>query len=38
MVQVNIVRRDTLAAHHVVTSSLASKVPFTPVANQDDAA
>ena len=27
LVQVNIVRRDTLAAHHVIASGLASKVP-----------
>ena len=27
LVQVNIVRRDTLAAHHIIASSLASKVP-----------
>jgi hypothetical protein len=39
LVQVNIVRRDTLGAHHVVTSSLASKVPtIAPMANRDDAA
>ena len=30
LVQVNIVRRDTLAAHHVITSSLVAKAPPCP--------
>jgi len=30
LVQVNIVRRDPLAAHHVITSTLASKAPTLP--------
>ena len=30
LVQVNIVRRDTLAAHNVIASSLAAKVPAAP--------
>ena len=30
LVQVNIVRRDTLAAHNVITSSLATKAPQCP--------
>jgi hypothetical protein len=38
LVQINIVRRDTLAAHHVITSGLASKVPAAPVARRNDAA
>jgi hypothetical protein len=38
LVQVNIVRRDTLAAHHVITSSLASKAPVMPPAARNDAA
>jgi hypothetical protein len=38
LVQVNIVRRDTLAAHHVITSNLASKAPARPVATRNDAA
>jgi hypothetical protein len=38
LVQVNIVRRDTLAAHHVITSSLASKAPAVPPAARNDAA
>jgi hypothetical protein len=38
LVQVNIVRRDTLAAHHVITSPLASKAPAVPPAVRDDAA
>jgi hypothetical protein len=38
LVQVNIVRWDTLAAHHVITSNLASKVPTIPKINRDDAA
>jgi hypothetical protein len=31
LVQVNIVRRDTLGAHNVIASGLASKVPAVPV-------
>jgi phosphate/sulfate permease len=38
LVQVNIVRRDTLAAHHVITSSLANKAPAVPPAARNDAA
>jgi hypothetical protein len=38
LVQVNIVRRDTLAAHHVITSSLANKAPVVPPAARNDAA
>jgi len=38
LVQVNIVRRDTLAAHHVITSALASKAPAVPPAARHDAA
>jgi len=38
LVQVNIVRRDTLAARHVVTSSLAAKAPTLPPAARNDAA
>ena len=38
LVQVNIVRRDTLAAHHVITSSLAAKAPATTPAARNDAA
>jgi hypothetical protein len=38
LVQVNIVRRDTLAAHHVITSSLVSKAPAMPPAVRNDAA
>ena len=38
LVQVNIVRRDTLAAHHVITSSLVSKAPAMPPAARNDAA
>ena len=38
LVQVNIVRRDTLAAHHVITSSLAAKAPVVPPAVRNDAA
>src|SRR5258708_11816981 len=38
IVQVNIVRRDTLAAHHVITSSLANKAPAVPPAARNDAA
>ncbi len=37
LVQVNIVRRDTLAAHHVIASGLASKVPAVPVASSKSA-
>jgi hypothetical protein len=38
LVQVNIVRRDTLAAHHVITSTLANKAPAVPPAVRNDAA
>jgi hypothetical protein len=38
LVQVNIVRRDTLAAHHVITSSLANKAPAVPPSVRNDAA
>jgi hypothetical protein len=38
LVQVNIVRRDTLAAHHVITSSLVAKAPVVPPAARNDAA
>ena len=38
LVQVNIVRRDTLAAHHVITSQLANKAPAVPPAVRNDAA
>jgi hypothetical protein len=38
LVQVNIVRRDTLAAHHVITSSLAAKASTLPPAARNDAA
>ena len=38
LVQVNIVRRDTLAAHHVITSSLANKAPAVPPIARNDAA
>ena len=38
LVQVNIVRRDTLAAHHVITSSLVAKAPVVPPAVRNDAA
>jgi hypothetical protein len=38
LVQVNIVRRDTLAAHHVITSGLVSKAPAVPPAMGSDAA
>jgi hypothetical protein len=38
LVQVNIVRRDTLAAHHVITSSLAVKTSAMPAATRNDAA
>jgi hypothetical protein len=34
LVQVNIVRRDTLAAHNVIASGLASKVPQTARENK----
>ena len=37
LVQVNIVRRDTLAAHTVIASGLASKVPAVPVASSKSA-
>jgi hypothetical protein len=33
LVQVNIVRRDTLGAHNVIASGLASKVSAVPLAN-----
>jgi hypothetical protein len=38
LVQVNIVRRDTLAAHHVITSSLAGTKPAMTTATRNDAA
>jgi hypothetical protein len=38
VVQVNIVRHDTLAAHHVITSHLANKAPAVPPAARNDAA
>jgi hypothetical protein len=38
LVWVNIVRHDTLAAHHVITSSLATKAPGVPPVASNDAA
>lgn len=37
LVQVNIVRRDTLAAHNVITSGLTAKVPPVSVASRNGA-
>ena len=38
LVQLNIVRHDTLTAHHVIKSSLASTVPAIPASTRNDAA